>query len=225
MTLRLEGTVRGTGGLRLTGPDCATTVPGLYAAGDAATREFICGGFTGGGSHNAAWAISSGSWAGAGAAAHAIHGRGRGRAAFAAGVAGLRGPGARAVDAAALVRAVQDEVMPFERNYFRTADVLAPSVARLDAQWHALRLAAPAAAVDLLATREAAAMLATSRWMYRSALARRETRGMHKRYDFLAQDAAQHHHLSAGGLDEVWVQPRALDGIKAQSATQTRLAA
>ncbi|MDG9971770.1 FAD-binding protein [Achromobacter mucicolens] len=225
VTLRLEGTVRGTGGLRLTGPDCATTVPGLYAAGDAATREFICGGFTGGGSHNAAWAISSGSWAGAGAAAHAIHGRGRGRAAFAAGVAGLRGPGARAVDAAALVRAVQDEVMPFERNYFRTADVLAPSVARLDAQWHALRLAAPAAAVDLLATREAAAMLATSRWMYRSALARRETRGMHKRYDFLAQDAAQHHHLSAGGLDEVWVQPRALDGIKAQSATQTRLAA
>ncbi|WP_175239514.1 FAD-dependent oxidoreductase, partial [Achromobacter deleyi] len=66
VTLRLEGTVRGTGGLRLTGADCATSVPGLYAAGDAATREPICGGFTGGGSHNAAWAISSGSWAGAG---------------------------------------------------------------------------------------------------------------------------------------------------------------
>ena len=47
---------------------CATSVPGLYAAGDAATRELICGGFTGGGSHNAAWAMSSGSWAGAGAA-------------------------------------------------------------------------------------------------------------------------------------------------------------
>ncbi len=30
-------------------------VPGLYAAGDAATRELICGGFTGGGSPNAAW--------------------------------------------------------------------------------------------------------------------------------------------------------------------------
>ena len=28
--------------------------------GDAATRELICGGFTGGGSHNAAWAMSSG---------------------------------------------------------------------------------------------------------------------------------------------------------------------
>jgi succinate dehydrogenase/fumarate reductase flavoprotein subunit len=61
VTLRLEGTVRGTGGLRLTGLDCSTNVPGLYAAGDSATREPICGGFTGGGSHNAAWAISTGS--------------------------------------------------------------------------------------------------------------------------------------------------------------------
>jgi succinate dehydrogenase/fumarate reductase flavoprotein subunit len=57
VTLRLEGTIRGTGGLRLASEDCATTVPGLYAAGDAATRELICGGFTGGGSHNSAWAL------------------------------------------------------------------------------------------------------------------------------------------------------------------------
>jgi succinate dehydrogenase/fumarate reductase flavoprotein subunit len=71
VTLRLEGTVRGTGGLRVTDERCTTTVAGLFAAGDAATRELICGGFTGGGSHNAAWAISSGTWAGRGAAAHA----------------------------------------------------------------------------------------------------------------------------------------------------------
>ncbi|WP_237047721.1 FAD-dependent oxidoreductase [Lentzea guizhouensis] len=64
VTLLAEGTVRGTGGIRIVDDGCATTVPGLYAAGDAATRELICGGFTGGGSHNAAWAISSGSWAG-----------------------------------------------------------------------------------------------------------------------------------------------------------------
>ncbi|MBO0848535.1 MAG: FAD-binding protein [Pseudonocardia sp.] len=71
ITLIAEGTVRGTGGVRIASDDCATTVPGLYAAGDAATREPICGGFTGGSSHNAAWAISSGSWAGIGAAHHA----------------------------------------------------------------------------------------------------------------------------------------------------------
>lgn len=222
VTLRLEGTVRGTGGLRLTDADCATSVPGLYAAGDAATREPICGGFTGGGSHNAAWAISSGSWAGDGAARHALALRGRGRKAEGAGLAGLRGRGAQAADSAALVRAVQDEVMPFEKNYFRSAEVLEPAVARLDAQWRALRAAAPAAAADLLSTREAAAMLATSRWMYRSALARRETRGMHKRYDFLQQDAAQYHHLSAGGLDEVWVRPRP---VAATAGAPERLAA
>jgi hypothetical protein len=50
VTLRLEGTMRGTGGLRLQDESCSTTVRELYAAGDAATRELICGGFTGGGS-------------------------------------------------------------------------------------------------------------------------------------------------------------------------------
>ena len=38
VTLRYEGTVRGVGGLAI-GADCATSVPGLYAAGDAASRE------------------------------------------------------------------------------------------------------------------------------------------------------------------------------------------
>ena len=63
-----EGSVRGTGGLRLAGADCATTVPGLFAAGDAATRELITGAISGGGSHNGSWAIASGTFAGRGAA-------------------------------------------------------------------------------------------------------------------------------------------------------------
>src|SRR3569833_4291917 len=71
ITLRLEGTVRGTGGLRIVDDSCATSVRGLYAAGDAATRELVCGGFTGGGSLNEAWAMSSGWWAGNSAAEHA----------------------------------------------------------------------------------------------------------------------------------------------------------
>ena len=79
VTLRLEGTVRGTGGIRILDHTCATAVPGLYAAGDAATRELICGGFTGGGSHNAAWATSSGYWSGQAAA---IHARGLGQKAI-----------------------------------------------------------------------------------------------------------------------------------------------
>ncbi|HEY6877948.1 MAG TPA: FAD-binding protein, partial [Polyangiales bacterium] len=107
VTLRLEGTVRGTGGIRIVDERCATSVPGLYAAGDAATRELICGGFTGGGSHNAAWAMSSGYWAGEGAAQHAKRNAGARRAGHGAGRAALLADHARELDGNAVVEQVQ----------------------------------------------------------------------------------------------------------------------
>jgi succinate dehydrogenase/fumarate reductase flavoprotein subunit len=213
VTLRLEGTVRGTGGLRITDESCATSAPGLYAAGDAATRELICGGFTGGGSHNAAWAMSSGYWAGAGAAQFAReHVHARSRRLLHAGGATLRplGDTPRTLDVAASVKAVQDEVYPYQHNYFRNADTLSESLGRLDRQWLHLRQSRSAGDLDsLLRAREAAAMTATARWMYRSALQRTETRGMHKREDFPKIDPAQHHLISTGGLDEIWTRTRA----------------
>src|SRR5205085_2384168 len=184
VTLRLEGTVRGTGGLRLVDETCATTVPGLFAAGDAATRELICGGFTGGGSHNAAWAISSGSFAGRGAADYALQTkRAPDTSVRRAGTAGLQAAPQRALDPAQLARAVQDEAYPYEINYFRNADRLTASLGRLDQLWRDVTDADAAAWPDLIRTREGAAMLATARWMYRSALARTESRGMHWRED------------------------------------------
>jgi succinate dehydrogenase/fumarate reductase flavoprotein subunit len=42
--LKYEGTVRGTGGIRLVTSDCATGIAGLYAAGDAASRENVTAG-------------------------------------------------------------------------------------------------------------------------------------------------------------------------------------
>jgi succinate dehydrogenase/fumarate reductase flavoprotein subunit len=209
VTLRLEGTVRGTGGLNVTGQDCATSVTGLYAAGDAATRELICGGFTGGGSHNAAWAMSSGFWAGAGAATFAKYNR---RATsvslYHTGGAGLQTSSmSQAIDSAQVIRAVQDEVFPLERNWWRRADLLDDSLGRLDTLWKRLRSGSPArTAQEAVRTREAAAMLATARWMYRSAQARTETRGMHRRVEHTVTDDAQHHRLLSGGLDEVWVR-------------------
>ncbi|MFX6149170.1 hypothetical protein ABTF39_20280, partial [Acinetobacter baumannii] len=87
-------------------------------------------------------------------------------------VAAISGAGRQTINPAALTRAVQDEVFPFDRNYFRHADVLAPSLGRLDDAWLGVRESAPAAVEQMLAAREAAAMLATARWMYASALAR-----------------------------------------------------
>lgn len=211
VTLRLEGTVRGTGGLRIVDRSCATSVPGLYAAGDAATRELICGGFTGGGSHNAAWAMSSGFWAGAGAADYARHsgGSAKPRPVQGVGSAGLQSRGQRRFDPDRAIAAVQAEVFPYDKNYFRTGAVLNESLERLDGLWRRLRASDAAAPEQLVRAREAAAMVATARWMYASGRARHETRGMHKREDFPALDGDQRHYLASGGLDEVWVTPHA----------------
>jgi len=209
VTLRLEGTVRGTGGLRIVDDSCATTVPGLFAAGDAATRELICGGFTGGGSHNAAWAMSSGFWAGEGAADFARQrGPARGRPATQAGTVGLRRGSRAALAPAELTKAVQCEVFPYELNYFREAGRLDGALKRLDMLWRDASEADAAAQADALRTREAAAMLATARWMYRSALARTETRGMHRRDDHPQLDPRQRHYITTGGLDDVWTASR-----------------
>ena len=71
ITLRAEGTVRGTGGIMLATADCGTGVPGLYVAGDAASRENMTGAVSGGGAVNSSWAIASGWWSGKGASTYA----------------------------------------------------------------------------------------------------------------------------------------------------------
>lgn len=210
VTLRLEGTVRGTGGIRIVADDCSTSVPGLYAAGDAATRELICGGFTGGGSHNAAWAMSSGSWAGQGALEHAreLGARAGQRSGEPAGRATLRpGHAAAQLDPDAVVSAVQAEVFPYERNLFRSDLGLTQSLERLQALWREAQARPAQNARDVVRGREAAAMVATARFMYASAQARTETRGMHKRSDHPGRDAAQQRRLVVSDLEELHVRP------------------
>jgi succinate dehydrogenase/fumarate reductase flavoprotein subunit len=53
-------------------------------------------------------------------------------------------------------------------------------------------------------------MVATARWMYRSALAREESRGMARREDFPRLDSGGRYHMHSGGLDDVWTQRSAI---------------
>lgn len=208
VTLRLEGTVRGTGGIRIVDKTCASSVPGLYAAGDAATRELICGGFTGGGSHNAAWAISSGFWAGESAAEYALRlgNKVNNRQLEAVGEAVFDAGSDRTFNPNEIIQATQAEVFPYDRNYFRTNEGLTASLDRLNHLWQEIRHN-QIAEENILKAREAAAMVATARWMYNSAIARQETRGMHKHLDYPELDPNQQHYLVSGGLDRVWVKP------------------
>jgi succinate dehydrogenase/fumarate reductase flavoprotein subunit len=209
VTLRLEGTVRGTGGIHIVNEECGTAVPGLYAAGDAATRELICGGFTGGGSHNAAWAMSSGSFSGKGAASYAksLGARSSERALKGLSTSQLTrqetSTGAKTGD---IVEAVKAEVHPYDRNLFRTEQGLVSSLERLDQLWKEVRATPITLDNRAYKFREAAAMTATARWMYRSARFRTETRGMHKRVDYPSLDGSQRHRLISAGLDEVSVR-------------------
>ncbi|MDB9460525.1 FAD-dependent oxidoreductase [Dolichospermum circinale] len=216
VTLRLEGTVRGTGGIRITDYTCATSVRGLYAAGDAATRELICGGFTGGGSHNAAWALSSGYWAGQSAATYSrdLGVQANQRPVQAVGGVGFISGSEKLIHSEDIIKATQAEVFPYNRNYFRNEQTLTESLQRLHSLWDEIRNSQSADNSNILRTREAAGMVATARWMYSSALERKETRGMHKHLDYPEQDTNQQHHLISGGLDQVWVKVAPIQEVK-----------
>jgi len=217
---RLEGTIRAVGGLAID-DELSTTVPGLFAAGDIATKEKVVGAGPPGGGPATAWAFASGSWSGEAAARFAkrLGPLANDRPVRQTGATGLHAASARKSDVtiADVTASVQAEMIPFERNYWRDGSQLSDSLVRFGAEWAAIgagtltgeTATARDAARDLMRSREAAAMLATARWINASALERTETRGLHRRSDFPDLDPAQEHHLISGGLDKVWVQRRA----------------
>jgi succinate dehydrogenase/fumarate reductase flavoprotein subunit len=205
--LRFEGTVRGTGGIDVD-LDCASAIPGLYAAGDAASRERLVGASTGGGSPNAAWAISSGAISGTAAARFAAT-LGVGferRTVRPAGAAGLRPRKTAAHAPDEIIQILKSDVVSLERNFFRNAASLREALDTLAKLWSFAADHLTVGDGRSVRARETAAMVATARWMYESALSRRETRGMHRRTDFRATDGTQRRRLRVGGLDDVHVE-------------------
>lgn len=113
-----------------------------------------------------------------------------------------------------VIQAVQAEVFPYEKNYFRTEQGLTESLGRLNHLWQELRSSQVTSDKELIRAREAAAMVATARWMYSSAIERKETRGMHRHLDYPELDANQQHYLISGGLDQVWVKVQPLESTE-----------
>jgi succinate dehydrogenase/fumarate reductase flavoprotein subunit len=113
----------------------------------------------------------------------------------------------RSFDPTEVIRAVQAEVIPYDRNLFRTEQNLSESLDRLHELWAQIRNTSVLSDKQAIQAREAAAMVATARWMYATALERKESRGMHKHEDYPQLDAKQQHRLLSGGLDRVWVKP------------------
>jgi succinate dehydrogenase/fumarate reductase flavoprotein subunit len=102
---------------------------------------------------------------------------------------------------------VRGEMLPLDRNFFRSGATLTRSLERLDGCWADLRAHALGDGLGGVRMREAAALTATSRWAYRSALAREESRGMHRRRDRPAVDPGLARALHASGLDAVRIAP------------------
>jgi succinate dehydrogenase/fumarate reductase flavoprotein subunit len=225
VTLRGEGTIRGTGGIELTAPDCQTGVEGLFAVGDVASRQRIVGAASGGGQPNAAWCVASGTWAGQAAVRRAkAAGQRRPRARP---IEGARRPGAVAGTAAGTAAAagvgavratVSRELNDVDKNLFRSGPGLTRSRALLDGLWEHAAGHPDLARHDRdgLRAHEAAALVAVGRWVLSAALARQESRGMHRRTDAPDRDPRYTATVETGGLDAVWTT---LTPIRQQEAS------
>lgn len=216
ITLHGEGTIRGIGGLRIAGENCETTVPGLFAAGDAATRELVAGAISGGGNINSAWAVSSGQWAGTGAARFAVRSRTR-VSGQPVGQAGLRPTYEQEVDLREVLKIVQREMLSYDRNIFRSGERAARSIEILDDLWSTVSAYGHGTGLDRLKAREMASMLATARWSAASSLARNESRGMHQREDRPQTSRHYAHRILSGGLDRVWTGQEAAPELELAS--------
>ncbi|GLH80022.1 oxidoreductase [Bradyrhizobium sp. SSBR45G] len=220
VTLHNDGTIRGLGGVRVDDVDGRTAVPGLFVAGDNASREKVAGAISGGGNVNSAWALTSGIRAGQAAAQLARAVGGSAATLTPLGQAGLRPKvRTRALDIDAIRAGVRDEMHPFEKVLFRKESTLAASQRALDGLWREI---ADHAAGDLLRSRETAALVASARWSVATARQRTESRGLHHRIDHPQLDPQLAVRLLSSGFDRIVVTA---EGQRASAASRALEAA
>jgi succinate dehydrogenase/fumarate reductase flavoprotein subunit len=212
----LEGSMRAGGGIAID-DDLATSVPGLFAGGDVTSREKLSGGGPPGGGPAAAWAFASGFFAGQSAARFALsHGKQAAtRKVVPAGRFGVQQVDDRKVSAEEIIELVRGEMLPLDKNYWRSGEAMTVSLKRFEDAWTnaipqlgwVAKDTAKTTARDRIRTREAVSLLAAGRWMYASANYRTESRGLHRRTDVPGYSPEwEGRHIISGGLDKVWVK-------------------
>lgn len=213
--LRYEGLVRSVGGIVID-ENGATNVPGLYAAGDVTERSRITGAAMSGAGPAIAWCLVSASIAAPHAAKYALeHAAERKRPARGIGKTRLAFVPGKAPDHQHIIRTVQEEILPIEKNVFRSITHLRKTRTKLDSLWQQVNeqgvgVSEPS---QQYIAREAAAMLFDARLIFHSASERLETRGLHRLVDYPETDAKQHHHHLLTGTDEIRLQKSAQIGF------------
>jgi succinate dehydrogenase/fumarate reductase flavoprotein subunit len=203
--LRYEGLVRSVGGIVID-DNGATNVPGLYAAGDVTERSKMTGAAMSGAGPAIAWCLVSAGIAAPHAAQYALeHTAERQRPARPIGQPQLQfGPGP-ALGHAEIIRTVQQEILPIEKNVFRSISHLQQAKTKLDGIWHQIKDQGIAVSEpsEHYAAREAQAMLFDARLIFHSATERLETRGLHRLLDYPDADEKQNHHHLLTGVDDI----------------------
>ncbi len=188
-----NGSVSGSAGVYFTDTTMAASVPGLFVAGDAATRGYVVGASSGITFLNLAWANGSGYAAGVGAGVFA---QDSGQAALSDAywqceLAGALRPMQR-MDGLlpdAVYGQLQTQAMPPEVNIFREGARMRQALAHVRTlQQEAVpRLYAPDFH-ELVKCYEVEATALTTALMYEAALLRTESRGWHFREDHPQRD-------------------------------------
>ena len=188
-----NGSVSGSAGVYFTDTTMAASVPGLYVAGDAATRGYVVGASSGITFLNLAWANGSGYAAGEGAGVFA---QDSGREALSGAnwecelTEALR-PMERTNGLLpdVVYGQLQSQAMPPEVNIFREGERMQRALAHIRTlQQEAVpRLFAPDFH-ELVKCYEVEATALTTALMYEAALLRTESRGWHYREDFPQRD-------------------------------------